>query len=92
MPWFRCLIEGENFPLAREGRPALLGFFTTRWVEAATSGEAERQAVDMIRGDKAFARMREANLTPMIYVRRMDEVPEPSDGPGEGFTFFPMEG
>jgi hypothetical protein len=91
MPWFRCLVEGENFPLARDGKPALLGFFTTRWVEAASVGEAELNVVAMIRNDRAFTNMRRTtDLTPMVYVRRIDEVPEHADGPGEGFTFFDM--
>jgi hypothetical protein len=39
MPWVRCLVEGENFPLARDGEPTLLGSLATRWVEAASAGE-----------------------------------------------------
>lgn len=91
MPWFRCLIEGENFPLARDGRPALLGFFTTRWVEADSAGEAERAVVGLIHSDRAFANMRKADVTPMVYVRRIDPLSSrPDEAPGEGFTFFEM--
>jgi hypothetical protein len=91
MPWFRCLVEGENFPLARDGKPALLGFFTTRWVEADSVGEAELNVVTLIRNDRAFANMHKAtDVTPMVYVRRIDAVAGHTDGPGEGFTFFEM--
>jgi len=92
MPWFRCLVEGENFPLTRDGRPVLLGFFTTRWVEADSVGEAELSVVGLIRNDPAFTNMRKTgDATPMVYVRRIDPLSNiPDEAPGEGFTFFEM--
>jgi hypothetical protein len=91
MAWFRCLIEGENFPLTMDGRAVLLGFFTTRWVEADTVGEAELNVVGLIRTDPVFANMRKAHVTPMVYVRRIDALATtPDEAPGEGFTFFEM--
>jgi hypothetical protein len=91
MPWFRCYLEGENYALKSGGKPALLGFFTTRWVEAADAHEAENKAIDLIRGDKSLAHRPRAGFTPMIYVREIVEAPsKPDDAPNRGFTFFPM--
>lgn len=92
MPWFRCLIEGANFPLSKDGEPALVGFFTTRWVEAETSGEAELHVLALVRNERTFANMRKADVTPTVYVRSISTLSTaPDEAPGAGFTFFDMD-
>jgi hypothetical protein len=56
MPWYRCLIAGENFPrqTVETGHTELMGFFTTRWVEAASPEEAELKALAMMRVEDTF--------------------------------------
>jgi len=73
MPWFRCSLRGENFPLTRDGKSGPWGFFATRWVEAQDAAAAELKAVDMIRRDKTFADMPHTT-TPMIYLEEIGEL------------------
>ncbi|MBL8542247.1 MAG: hypothetical protein JNJ63_00425, partial [Hyphomonadaceae bacterium] len=48
MPWFRLFACGEDFPVILDGRVELVGFYTTRYVEAETSGEAEAIASELL--------------------------------------------
>ena len=41
MAWFRVFACGEDFPVILDGNVEIVGFFTTRYVEAETQGEAE---------------------------------------------------
>ncbi|GAB2524003.1 hypothetical protein [Lysobacter humi (ex Lee et al. 2017)] len=93
MPVFRCFIRGENFPGSLLGQAEPIGFFATRFVEAASAAEAEMVALDLLRQDPTFDavgpedRMEDAR----VYFEEIDE--EPADferGPGKGFSFFPM--
>jgi hypothetical protein len=49
MPFYRCVILGENFPLRVDGQEELHGFYTTRWVQALDEKRAELKAVEMVR-------------------------------------------
>jgi len=40
MTWFRLLIRGENFPSSTDGNGQLMGFYTTRFVQAETPESA----------------------------------------------------
>jgi hypothetical protein len=88
------MLRGENFKVAMEGS-AKLGFFTTRFVEAATPDAAERIAVDMVRQDVHLHHVvRNAPADPpMIYLEDLAEIPS-FDGypvPGAGYSWFPDE-
>jgi hypothetical protein len=89
MPWFRCEIEGEDFPLVVDGEVELHGFVTTRWVEADTPEAAELNAV---------AELRE-RLTPILSETikpKTTKIVFPSvelaDGAGQnlGLIWYPM--
>lgn len=91
MAWFRCLIEGENFPLKTDGVRGLIGFFTTRWVKAATPEDAKQKCLELLRDDPSLASERIDGVSPMMFVREIDAMADgPPDAPGGGFTFFPM--
>lgn len=75
-----------------EGQPKLVGFYTTRFVEAETPEKAEDLAVQLIRGD---AKLHEAVVNdksdpPMIYAEEVVllETFEGNMTPGAGYTFF----
>jgi len=92
MPLFACSIRGENFPGAMIGESAPIGFYTTRYVEAASSAAAETAALETLREEPVFnvpasARSKDAK----VYFDEISEVP--SDTPqiaGAGFSFFIM--
>jgi hypothetical protein len=40
MAWFRLFACGEDFPVVLDCNVEIVGFYTTRYVEAETQGEA----------------------------------------------------
>ncbi len=92
MPLYRCLICGENFPGALLGKHSPIGFYATRFVEAATPGEAEAQVLDLLRNDdvlKIRAELR--NEDARVFFEEIAEVSADSErAPNSGFTFFAM--
>ncbi len=90
MPWFRCLIEGENFPGSMIGKTEPVGFYTTRWVSASSPEEAEIVALEALRAEPNF-QVDDAEKTKdaKIYFEEIVEV----DGPGgviAGAAWFVM--
>lgn len=51
MAWFRCFIRGENFPGQLVGEPRPVGFYVTRFVEAADPQAAEFVAIHGLRAE-----------------------------------------
>lgn len=79
MPWFKCSIEGENFPGALIRSKGLVGFYTTRWVEASSPDEAESAALNLLRSEPSFQLKSPANTSDAkVYFTEIVEV----DGPG----------
>lgn len=93
MPFYRCLIRGEDFPGSLAGEPHPVGFYTTRFVEAPSAEDAELAALAILRGEPEFARIRPEERMPgaQVYFEEIEEL-DASDGrgPGGGFTFYPM--
>ena len=94
MPLYRCFIRGENFPMMRDGEFQLMGFYTTRWVEAPTPEAAETAGVDMLRAEYRFSdeeKQRAPNAR--VYFEEVVEVPSdtPRIPPNGGATWFEME-
>jgi hypothetical protein len=54
MSKYRVLMNGENFLLNFDGRPQKLGFYVTRFVDAADAEGAECAAVALLREDAAL--------------------------------------
>jgi hypothetical protein len=94
MKLFRCLIEGVNFPLEFDGEPALLGFYTTRFVHAEDSAEAELLALEMLRSDpKLDVPSSKRTKDTMVYFEEIAEITSLPDGtsePGTGYVFYKM--
>ena len=94
MAFYSVIIEGADFP-ARvfESADGPLGFFTTRFVEAADEKAAELAAVELIKqelepllGGRCDE---EANASMSLdQIREVKELPETA--PGFGFTWFAM--
>jgi len=55
MPWFRCLICGENFPGQIVGESGPVGFYVTRFVEASDPTDAEAVAILALRTEPSLA-------------------------------------
>lgn len=92
MPQFRCLIVGENFPGILIGESQPVGFYATRYVEAASVEEAEEVALSLLRDDAALSvppesRSRAAKIFfEKIDALAADEKPQSNTG----FSFFVM--
>jgi len=92
MPWYRCLVAGENFPWVRAetGRVELMGFYATRWVEAAGPEEAELKVLEMMRAEDTF-QPPEGQPKPKdakVFFEEIVEVAGPRTQGGA--TWFPM--
>lgn len=95
MPWFRTFIRGEHFLLESEGQVRALGFYTTRFVEAADPEAAEFAAVDLIRTDQKIRNSVRNHRSdpPKMFVDEIEEI-EPINVPANnpGYAFFPEDG
>lgn len=94
MAWFRCFVRGENFPGQLVGEAGPVGFYVTRFVEAADPEAAEQAVVDSLRAEPQLAPP--AGYTPDGQVRvDFEEIEElaaeevPAVQPG--FAWYPME-
>jgi hypothetical protein len=92
MPLFRCLIRGDNFPGKLIGKRKPVGFYTTRFIEAATAEQAEMLAVELLRTDPNLdAAPKHRTGDARVYFEEIHEVPEETERkPNKGFTFFLM--
>lgn len=93
MAWFRCFIRGENFPGALIGEPGLVGFYITRFIEAANPGEAESLVVQQLRAEPRLAPPDGHRPSGMarVYFEEITELPgdqQPAQQPG--FTWYAM--
>lgn len=76
------------------GESALIGFYTTRFIEASSASEAELAALETLRAEPEFERVRPEDRVQhaQVHFEQIEEVPaEPGRGPGKGFTSFPMD-
>ncbi len=76
-----------------EGKFQLMGFYTTRWVEAETAEAAEPLALEMVRNEFQFsAEDRRRAPDAMMYFEEIVEVePDTPRVPNQGATWFPMK-
>jgi hypothetical protein len=94
MAGFRCFIRGENFPGELTGGAGLFGFYTTRFVEAASAEEAETLALQGLKAEPKLAPP--AGYKPAGIARVFfEEIAEVAacDVPArqQGFVWYPME-
>ena len=93
MPLFQCYIRGENFPMTLDGKFRLMGFYTTRWVDAPDAEAAELLGLDMLRDEFRFS-VEERHKAPeaKVYFEEIEEVPsDTARNPNKGATWFEME-
>src|SRR5688572_14762202 len=92
---YKVFINGRNFWMEANGQSKLMGFYTTRFVEADTPENAENLAVDLVRTDAELRKAitNEKSNPPMIYAKDI-ELLQTSEGvrlPGAGYTFYEEE-
>jgi len=90
---YKILIEGRHFLVRIEDPPHKFGFFTTRFVEAPNTAEAERIALHLIGEELKDMVLNSPQNPPMISVVESEEVSSFRDYsvPGAGFTWFPED-
>jgi hypothetical protein len=91
--WFRLFACGENFPVEIEREVILCGFYTTRYVEAASASEAEAIASEMLFDDpdlQAPPGYEDLEEQASIRFEEVEQVAAPIDI-DDNFSFFPME-
>ena len=93
MTWFRCLIEGENFPGVLADCDELIGFYTTRFVEAESQEETEINALANLKAEESL-QLPEGVLPPSnakVYFVEIEEIMK-SEVPevNTGFSFYVM--
>jgi hypothetical protein len=76
-----------------EGKFQLVGFYTTRWIEADTAEAAEQSALESVRNEFTFGEEdRQKAPDAMMYFEEIVEVaPDTPREPNEGASWFPME-
>lgn len=94
MAYYSVIIEGADFP-ARvfESADGPMGFFTTRFVEAADEKAAEFAAVELIKQElkPLIGERRDGETSASMSLDQIREVEELSEtAPGVGFTWFAM--
>jgi hypothetical protein len=91
LAWFRLFACGEDFPVVIDGEVIVCGFYTTRYVEAASASEAETIASELLFDDPDLETPPGYDdIQPRIYFEEVEEVAAPIDI-NDGFSFFPME-
>ena len=90
---YKVLVEGANFLVSFDSETAKYGFFTTRFVEAEDSEEAENQAVELLRQELATVVENDHSDSPVMFVDEIEEIDsfEGVNMPGSGVVWFPDE-
>jgi DNA-binding GntR family transcriptional regulator len=77
--------------LIRKG--GIVGFYATRWVEAANSDEAELKALEILRNDPALEikseKLRKQEPAAKVYFEEIQEMSDHAERtPNKGATWF----
>lgn len=93
MAWFRCFVRGENFPGQHLGEAGPVGFYVTRFVEAADPEAAEAATLHSLRAEPKLAPP--AGYTPAgqvrVYFEEIEELEaEKVPAVQPGFAWHPM--
>ena len=92
VPLFRCFIKGTNFPGRLVGQKKPVGFYTTRYIDASSSDEAEMLVVENLRTDKGLSVPEKycAQDAKIFFMKVEEAPPETERKPNAGFTFYTM--
>lgn len=90
---FRILVEGQNYTFISNNTREKFGFFTTRFVEADNSSEAEDIVLQLINDELKQIAWNDLNDPPVISIDEIEIISsfENIDVPGFGFTFYKEE-
>lgn len=95
MKKYRVFVRGENFLMDVDSVNQMLGFYTTRFVEAEDEQAAEYAVMDSLRSDPKLVGsvLNEDTDPPMMFAEEIEELEsfEGFPAPGTGFTFYPAE-
>jgi hypothetical protein len=89
--WFRLLICGENFP---NGQSGLVGFYVTRFIDAADEADAKSKALAQLRAEPTLVSLIGKNFpaAAQVFFEDVSEWPaEQVPGVQPGFAFYPIE-
>jgi hypothetical protein len=94
MTWFRCFIRGENFAADVDGQRGLIGWYTTRFVEATSAEDAETLALEGLKAEPKLAppAWYKPAVTARVFFEEIAEIAA-GDVPMQqpGFVWHPME-
>lgn len=91
MKWFRVLVGAEHVTMDVARKPRHMGFFVTRYVNAATADLARASAISEVRADPRLhgLMLNDDDDPPRFFVEETDEVSELDVPEGEpGFVLF----
>ncbi|HPA14550.1 MAG TPA: hypothetical protein PKV75_04660 [Desulfobacterales bacterium] len=93
MQKYKVIIEGNNFAIRLNDKVGKHGFFTTRFVEAKDSKNAETLTMNLIRDELKLTVLNDSSDPPVMYVEEVHEIDDFGDNmvPGSGFTWFKEE-
>jgi hypothetical protein len=91
MAWYRLFACGEDFPVILDGNVEIVGFYTTRFVEAETQGEAEALASELLFADEDLQPPPGyEEYQPRLSFEEVEQVAAPIDI-ADNFSFFRMD-
>lgn len=90
MKKYKILVEGENLTITSKGKLQKHGFFTTRFVEAINSTDAEKRILLLVQEDLQEIISNNPSDPPVITVDKIVEIDgfENNEIPGSGFTWY----
>ena len=94
MKWFRVLVGGEHVKMDVANERRYMGFFVTRFVNAATPDLARATVIAAVRADPRLDGLilNDYDDPPLFFVDEIDEVSELDVPEGElGFVLFDDE-
>jgi hypothetical protein len=94
MTWFRCLIRGENFPGELVGQAGRVGFYVTRFVQAADATGAEMQALQELRSEPQLVPppgYTPSGITRVFFEEIAAVSPDQVPAQRPGFVWYVME-
>lgn len=93
MKKYKVVIEGTNCAIRLDGKVGKHGFFTTRFVEAKDSRNAETLAMSLISDELKLIVLNDRLDPPIMHAEEIHEIDDFGDNivPGSGFTWFEAE-
>ncbi len=96
MPYFSVMMQGQGIKIiSADGSDPIVGFFTTRMVQASSSVEAERKAKEMVTGEWTSGIYAKANkgTLPNVIIESVSQttLPKYLKFKNKGYSFYCRE-